>query len=168
MSRGGKPGITAGQYGDEVTAPRAVDWRRGKAVTGAAGLRLGLPRGGATAGLARRQVRRPGSGPHGEPAATTRELKARERLAATSTRATRPADRTGRSSKMRQLSGCELLEVARNPSRALRVPTVWPTATLDRTRPPPGFAPLWMGKSGRVRFALSLHGLIIRIISLKP
>src|ERR1700677_2406535 len=53
----------------------------------------GTPRGGRV-----RSAREPAA-PPGHPAATTCELEARERPAATSTRATRPADRTGRKAK---------------------------------------------------------------------
>jgi len=100
-------------------------------------------------GRPRRQVRAPGQVRTGNPPQRTRELGGREPPAATSTRATTTSRGLIRGrAKLWHLRGLGrsalpkpppgTMGVSRNLSRALRVPSGWPTATLDRTRPTDG------------------------------
>jgi hypothetical protein len=78
-SRAELPGVAAGKCGETWGQHRGQGTLSlGELVTGAAGLRLGLPRGGANGQAARRQVRYPDQARTGNPPQRPRELAARE------------------------------------------------------------------------------------------
>jgi hypothetical protein len=118
----------------------------GEAVAGGGlGFARRLPRGSALASAARRPVCRPEQARTGNLPLRPRELAAREQPAVTTTRATRASAPSHRQGQIWHLRGSErsalpeppaaMVDVSRNPSRALRVAPRWAAPTLDRTRP---------------------------------
>jgi len=122
--------------------PRAMDWHLGKAVTGGGlGFARRLPRGGAPARAARRQVRRPGQARTGNSPQRPRE-KANARTASGHEHQGNEASRANwEKSKTWNLraSGrsalpeppATIMGVSRNPSRASSLRS-WASPTLER------------------------------------